>query len=76
MLSKNGSITDKINEEKKSRQQKRKEVMQDTAELKLLKQKRKRLQVRANGMTREQMVLMWNLWEEGDRRKQSKKDAA
>ena len=76
MLQKNGSLTDKIAEKKRSRVQKRKEVPQDTAELKLLQAKKRRLQHRAQGMSREQMMCMWSLWEEGDRKKQSRKEQA
>ena len=76
MLQKNGSLTDKIIDKKKQRMQKRKEVLQDTAELKLLQAKKRRFQKRATGMSRDQMVCMWNLWEEADRKKQAKKEAA
>ena len=76
MVQKNGSLTDKINDKKKERQQKRKGVLQDTADLKLLQAKKRRLLKRASGMSREQMVSMWTLWEEGGRKKESKKEAA
>ena len=72
MIQKNGSLTDKINERKKARAQRRKEVMQDSAEIKNLKAKKRRLQARANGMSRDQMVSMWDLWQEGDKKKQAK----
>ena len=76
MLQKNGSLTDRIQEKKQSRIAKRKGVLQDTVDIKLLQAKKRRLQRRAYGMSREQMMSMWDLWEEGDRKKQSKKQAS
>ena len=76
MVQKNASISDQIMNKKKSRMNKRKEVLQDSAELKLLQAKKRRLQKRAAGMTRDQMMCMWNLWEEGDEKKHSKKTKA
>ena len=76
MLQENGSLTDKIAEKKRERVQKRKEVLQDTADLKLLQAKKRRLLQRASGMSRDQMMCMWGLWEEADRKKQSKKEPA
>ena len=69
MVQKNAAITTEIADKKKARLQKRKEVQQETAELKLLKAKKKRLQKRVAGMSRDQMMCMWSLWEEGDRKK-------
>ena len=69
MLQKNGSITDTIRERKKRRTQKRKEAMEESAEIKLLQAKKRRLQKRAAGMSKEQMMCMWTLWEESDAKK-------
>ena len=74
MLQKNGSLTDRIQEKKQSRIAKRKGVLQDTADIKLLQAKKRRLQQRAQGMSRDQMLCMWSLWEEGETKKQSKKE--
>ena len=71
MVQKKGSLTEEINDKKKARLRKRKEVKQDTADLKLLQAKKRRLQKRASGMSRDQMMSMWTLWEEADRRTES-----
>ena len=76
MVQQNGSLSEKITQVKKERMAKRKEVLQDTAELKNLQAKKRRLQRRAAGMTRNQMQSMWDVWQEAEDKRQAKKEAA
>ena len=73
MVQQNGSLSEKITQVKKERMAKRKEVLQDTAELKNLQAKKRRLQRRAAGMTRNQMQSMWDVWQEAEDKRQAKK---
>ena len=75
MVQKNGSLSEKITQVKKERMAKRKEVLQDTAELKNLQAKKRRLLRRAAGMTRNQMQSMWDLWQEAEDKRLAKKPA-